>query len=122
MGTAPCFQIIIMLLRFLAAILRFSAFHTKLSRRFYATKGVNHSWRFLESLRIIDHKFCSSPRTFFNNISMYLKSLQYRHNLLENHSFSCQFFSEILRISKKVWDKADQYVKWLSKIEGPSLN
>ncbi len=35
-----------------------------------AVKGVNTSWRFFESPRIIDNYFHGSLRMFFNNISM----------------------------------------------------
>jgi hypothetical protein len=40
---------------------------------------------------------------------------------LENCGLSCQSFSEILRISEKVWYGTHQYLKYLSKIEKPSL-
>ncbi len=40
---------------------------------------------------------------------------------LENRELSCQSFSEILRISEKVWHETHQYLKWLSKIKEPSL-
>jgi hypothetical protein len=35
-----------------------------------AAKGVNTSWRFAESPRMIDNQFSGSPRMFFNNISV----------------------------------------------------
>jgi hypothetical protein len=40
---------------------------------------------------------------------------------LENRGLSCQFFSENLRISEKVWYGTHQYLKLQSKIEEPSL-
>jgi hypothetical protein len=41
---------------------------------------------------------------------------------LENRVFICQSFSEILRISEKIWYGTHQYLKLLSKIEETSLN
>jgi hypothetical protein len=40
---------------------------------------------------------------------------------LENRVLNCQSFSEILRISEKVWYETHQYLKLLSKIEETSL-
>ncbi len=38
-----------------------------------------------------------------------------------NYVLSCQSFSEILRISEKVWPETRQNLKYLSKIKGASL-
>jgi hypothetical protein len=134
-----------MLLWFLAAILSFGASHTKPSRILLESprrivnwvcsspvflfselailretlQRVSTSWRFLEYPRMIENWFRGSPRIFFNNISISLKSLQYK---LENCGPICQSFSEILRISDKVWYEMLQNLKWLSKIKGASLN
>jgi hypothetical protein len=40
---------------------------------------------------------------------------------LENRVLNCQSFSEILRISEKVWYGTHQYLKLLSKIKETSL-
>ncbi len=67
-----------------------------------AAKGVNTSRRFVESPRMIDNIFRGSPRMFFNNISV--------------SSIRCQSFSEICRISEKVWYETHQYLKSLYKV------
>jgi hypothetical protein len=74
-------------------------------------QGVNSSRRFVESPRMIGNWFRGSPRMFFNNRSMPLRSLQYRYNLFENCAFSCQAFWEILRISEKVCHEMHQNLK-----------
>jgi hypothetical protein len=40
-----------------------------------AAKGVNTSWSFVESPRMIDNQFSGSPRLFFNNISVSIRQL-----------------------------------------------
>ncbi len=40
---------------------------------------------------------------------------------MENRELSCQSFSEILRISEKIWHETHQYLKQLSQIKEPSL-
>jgi hypothetical protein len=47
------------------------------------------------------------------------RPLTQKKEKLENCRISCQTFTEILRISEKVWYETHQY--WLSKIEGISL-
>jgi hypothetical protein len=142
MWTAYSLKILMMLLRFLAAILSFGAFHTKPSRRFY------------ESLRRIDNWICGSPvnlsciasflethlrcwRTFSENRGISCQSfLEIRSNTLcsvsgrtanpekgklKNHALSCQSVLEFLRMFKKIWYETHQYFYWLSKIKGISL-
>ncbi len=71
---------------------------------------VNHSRRFYKFLRSIDTR-CS----VFGGL------LTQKKEKMENCGLSCQSFSEILRISEKVWYETHQYLNWLSKIEGISL-
>jgi hypothetical protein len=47
--------------------------------------------------------------------------LNQKKEKLRNHRLSCQSFSEILQISRKVWYGMHQYLKLLSKIEEPSI-
>ncbi len=47
--------------------------------------------------------------------------LNQKKGKLDNRGFSCQSFSEILRISEKVWYETHQYLNWWSKIKGISL-
>ncbi len=103
--------------------LQFSKFHGSLvsSSPRNAAQSINTSRRFLETLRRIDNWVCDSLRIFFNNISVSSRSLQQKENFLENHRFSCQSFSEIFRISDKVWHEKHYKLTWLSQIKRPSL-
>ncbi len=103
-GNRFWFLILKRVLWFKTVILSIDAFHAKPSRRFYelrisekdwqlssrfsnfsffwvsgpprnAAKGVNYSRRFVESPRMIDNLFRSSPRMFFNNINVSLIQL-----------------------------------------------
>jgi hypothetical protein len=69
----------------------------------------------LSSRRRISNQVRCSPRIFFNNISMSPRSLQCKSKFSENCRFSCQSFSEILRISEKLWHETHQNLKWMSK-------
>jgi hypothetical protein len=53
-------------------------------------------------------RICSSPRIFFNNISMSPRSLQYPLKDLGDPWTQCGSFSQILRISEKVWHEMHQ--------------
>jgi hypothetical protein len=112
------------LLRFLAAILSVIVHHTK------------PSWRFVEFPRRIDNclkdtllllkNILGEPRNWFSIIlgdSTNLREkftpfaaflgglLTQKKEKLENRRLSCQSFSEILRISEKVWYGTHQYLK-----------
>ncbi len=124
MRTACGFLILKRVLRFYTVIFSIDVFHTKPSRRF------------VESLRRIDNcikdtlmllkNILAEPR---NKLSIILgDSTNIREVLTpfaaflggpltqnkeksENRKLSCQCFSEILRISVKVWHEMHQYLK-----------
>ncbi len=118
------FKIFMKLLRFLAAILSFGVLHTK------------PSWRFVESLRRSDNclivtlillkNILGEPRNWLAIIlgdstnlrevltpfAVFLGGpLTQKKEKLENRGFSCESFSEIRRISGKVWYGTHQYLK-----------
>jgi hypothetical protein len=124
MGTACSFKIFMKLLRFLAAILSFGVLHT------------NPSWRFYKSPRRIDNclkdtlmllkNILGEPRNWLSIILGDSKNLRevltpfaaflggplsQKKEKLENRGLSCQSFSEIHRISEKVWYGTHQYLK-----------
>ncbi len=95
--------------------LRFSNFHRFLvigSPR-NAAEGENISWAIIESPRMIGNWVPSSRRRIGN---WFPRS----RRRIGNWVFSCQSFSEILRISEKVWTETHKNLKWLPHIEGAS--
>ncbi len=133
MWTACGFKIFLKLLPFLATILSFSALHTKPSRRFYESPR-----RFdnclLEKLMLLKNVLgeplnwlsiilgdSTNLREILTPFAAFLgEPLTQNKETLENRVFSCQSFSEIRRISMKVWYETHQYLKELSKIEETS--
>jgi hypothetical protein len=113
MRTSSNFKIVMMLLQFLATILSFSLFYT------------SPSWRFIESPRRIDNWirgspwFYESPRSIDTLCRILRGSLTQKKGKLENCGLNFQSFLEIL--SEKVWNEAQHYLNWLSKIERISL-
>ncbi len=127
MWTVCSFFTLKRVLQFYTVILSIDAFHTK------------PSLRFVESLRRIDNCIKDTLMLLKNILgepfgdSMNLREgltpfaailrvpLTQNKEKLENRELRCQSFSEIQRISKKVWHETHQYLKKLSKIREPSL-
>ncbi len=122
------------LLRFLATVLSFGALHTKPFRRFVeSSRRIDNC--LIETLMLLKN-ILGEP---LNWLSIILEDstnllevlthfaaflggpLTQNKEKLENRVLSCQSFSEILRISEKVWYETHQYLKLLSKIEETSL-
>ncbi len=118
------FLILKRVLRFYTVILSIDAFHAKPSRRFY------------ESPRRIDNWVRGSPIFLYSGLAVLRETLQRVSIILgdsmnlreglttelktrlccwrtfsENRGISCQSFSEIRRISEKVWHETHQYLK-----------
>jgi hypothetical protein len=105
------------LLRFLAAILSFGVLHTKPSRRIdnclidrlmllKNILGEPRNW-----LSII-HGDSTNLRKVLPPFAAFLGGpLTQKKVKLENRRFSCESFSELHRISEKVWYGTHQYLK-----------
>ncbi len=122
------------LLRFLATILSFRALHIKPSRRFLESpRRIDNC--LIEMLMLLKN-ILGEPLNWLSiilgtswNLQEVLTAfaaflggpLTQNNEKLENRLLSCQSFSEILRISEKVWYEAHQYLKLMSKIEETSL-
>jgi hypothetical protein len=117
------------LLRFLATILSFGALHTKPSRRFVESpRRIDNC--LIETLMLFKNILgeplnwlsTTNLREVLTPFAAFLEGpLTQNNEKLENRVLSCQSFSEILRISEKVWYETHQYLKLLSKIEETSL-
>jgi hypothetical protein len=134
MWTAYGLKFFLKLLRFLATILSFGAFHTKPSRRFYESpRRIDNC--LIETLMLLKNILgeplnwlsiilgdSTNLREVLTPFAAFLgEPLTQNKEKLENRGLSCQSFLEILRISKKVWYETDQYLKLLSKIKDISL-
>jgi hypothetical protein len=134
MWTAYGFKTFLKLLRFLATISSFGALHTKSSRRFYESPrridnclietlmlllnilGETLNWL---SIILVDS---TNLREVLTPFAAFLgEPLTQTKEKLENRVLNCQSFSEILRISEKIWYGTHQNLKLLSKIEETSL-
>jgi hypothetical protein len=128
------FKTFLKLLRFLATILSFGALHTKPSRRLYESPRridncliemlmflLNILGEPLNWLAIILGD-STNLREVLTPFAAFLgEPLTQNKEKLENRVLHCQSFSEILRISEKIWYGTRQYWKLLSKIEETSL-
>jgi hypothetical protein len=99
--------------------LRFSNF-----RRFLVSGSPRNAQRIIESPRMIGSWVPSSRRRIGNwvhssrrRIGNWVHSSRRR---IGNRVLSYQSFSEILRISEKVWTETHQNLKWVPHIEGAS--
>jgi hypothetical protein len=111
-------------LRFYTVMLTIDAFHTKPSRRFVESlikidncikdmlmllKNILGEQRNKLSIILRDSSNLQKVLTPF---AAFLGGpLTQNKEKLENHELSCQSFSEIRRISEKVWHKTHQYLK-----------
>jgi hypothetical protein len=106
------------LLQFLATILSFGALHTKLSRRFVDNCLIetlmlmkNILGELLNWLSIILGDSMNLREVLTPFAAFLGGPLTQNLKKLENRELSCQSFSEIHRISKKVWYETHQYLK-----------
>jgi hypothetical protein len=134
MGTTYGFKICLKLLRFLATILSFGALHTKPSRRFLESPRRIDNCP-IETLMLLKNILgeplnwlsiifgdSTNLREVLTPFAAFLgEPLTQNKGKLKNRVVSCQSFSEILRISKKVWYETHQYLKLQSKIGYTSL-
>jgi hypothetical protein len=112
------------LLRFLAAILSFGVLHTKPSQRFYESpRRIDNC--LIDTLRLLKN-ILGEPRNWLSIIlgdSANLREvltpfaaflgepLTQKKEKLENRGLSYESFSEILRISEKIWCGTHQYLE-----------
>jgi hypothetical protein len=117
------FKFFLELLRFLATILSFGALHTKPSRRFVESpRRIDNC--LIETLRLLKNVL-GEPLNWLSIILGDSTNLQevlpfaaflggpltQNKEKLENRGLSCQSFSEILRISEKVWYETHSILK-----------
>jgi hypothetical protein len=110
--------------RFYTVILSIDAFHTKPSRRFYESpRRIDNC---IKDTLVLLKNILREPR---NKLSIILRDstnlrellipfaafvggpLTQNKEKLENRELSCKSFSEILRISEKIWLETHQYFK-----------
>ena len=139
-----------MLIQFYIVILSFEAFQVKPSPRFLESRRrFDTSWRRIGTSRrhadncktLLEKRWQmaknhsnlsavlwefsgfvnTSPKIFTPESTFLGETLTQKIRKLENRWLKCQSFSEILRISEKVWHETLQNLKYLLKIEGAYL-
>jgi hypothetical protein len=119
-----CFLILKRVLRFYTVILSIDSFHTKPSQRFVESqrridKCIKDTLMLLKNilgepgnkLSIILGDSMNIQEVLTPFATFLGGPLTQNKEKLENCELSCQSFSEILRISEKVWHETHQYLK-----------